>query len=135
MNPEISILIVDDDQSILDVMKLYLKRRGFQVTTALSAGQALTLQSQTPFNLIISVIVMPKQDGYYLLEMIKKNYPETRMIMMTGHSDAAMIRSAISLGADEFLSKPLDFEELGEIIEKVAWKFLAGSPRANKPLS
>jgi len=135
MNSEITILVVDDDQAILDVMKLYLKRRGFQVATALSAEQALTLQSQTPFNLVISDIVMPKLDGYYLLDMLKRNYPETRVIMMTGQSDAEMVRAAISRGADEFVSKPIDFEELGEIIEKVAWKYLADSPRAGKPLS
>ena len=107
-----SILIIDDDVAIIDLMREFLGYNGFQVETASTAEEALQHLSHCPFNAIITDLNLPGLDGTEVVRQALDMYPGTIIFVITG---AASIRSAvqcIKLGAYDFIPKPFELNEI-----------------------
>ncbi|MGC8554098.1 MAG: sigma-54-dependent transcriptional regulator [Candidatus Acidulodesulfobacterium sp.] len=118
------ILIVDDEKSILESLSILLVMDGYDVVTAQSANAAVKLLKNQVFNLIISDVRMPEMSGMDLIKLIKREYKESAssygkipVILMTAYSDVKIGIEAIKMGAFDYLTKPLDNEELKIVIK------------------
>jgi len=120
------ILYVDDEPALLEVVRLYLeKKKKLAVDTATSAGEALEkLQSNPPYDAIVSDYQMPVMDGIEFLKVLRRRGDDTPFIIFTGKGREDVVIQALNEGADFYLQKGGDpasqFAELGHIIEKVA---------------
>jgi len=105
------ILVVDDDNKIRDLVKQYLVENGFIVSTAMDANEAKNKIETFNFNLIILDVMMPGQSGYELTDELKqsKNIP---IILLTAKGEAESRIHGLKLGADDYLGKPFEPQEL-----------------------
>mgnify|MGYP000346989868 FL=1 len=106
------ILLVDDEYSILKSMQKDFEQEGYEVMTASCAETALQVNQYQQFDLIITDLSMPGMDGIKLLSEVKKFNPNIASIILTGYGDMNSAIEALRLGADEYLLKPYDTEEL-----------------------
>ena len=87
-------------------------------------------------NILLCDIILPDEDGYVLLEYTKKNFPNMAVVMMTGHTEIHSVKTSLQKGADDFISKPINFSELSNIIDKVTWNSLSKwQVKAETPVS
>jgi class 3 adenylate cyclase len=107
-----SLLVVDDDQSSRELLARRFHRAGFRVSTATSAEEALGLVAGRTFDLLLLDCVMPGMDGIQLLEQVRqhKSMTELPAIMVTGRDSSGDVVKALRLGANDYLTKPVDFE-------------------------
>ena len=101
------ILVVDDDRIILDSLAEFLRVEGYGTETAASLKSALQVMERQPVDLIISDLNMPGGNGFELLHVVRKRYPETVLIMMTGYGTIESAVEAIKMGAFDYLTKPI----------------------------
>jgi two-component system response regulator PilR (NtrC family) len=113
-----SLLIVDDEDSILDFLTLLFESEGFGVETARSAADAQRTLGGKSFDLVLCDILMPDGNGLDLLREIKANAPNTAVVMMTAFTSTKTAIEAMRLGAYDYVSKPFDVEELKIITQK-----------------
>ncbi|MCP4106494.1 MAG: diguanylate cyclase [Desulfobacteraceae bacterium] len=113
-----TILIVDDDVAIRNLMKEFIETVGYKTGTASDAEEALELFKDNNFEIVITDIMMPGMDGLELTELLKKNH-DTEIIVMTGYSGDYSYQDAIDKGASDFVFKPVRFEELLLRIKRV----------------
>ena len=106
------ILLVDDEDDMLMLGSDILRRKGYRVTCATNAIDALGELKRETYTLIIADVVMPKMDGIDLLKMTKQKYPETEVIMVTGHGTIENAVEAMKQGAHGYLLKPVEPEVL-----------------------
>ncbi|MCB2230585.1 response regulator [bacterium] len=130
MKNSITILVVDDEQMMRDLLSKILSRDGYQVLTAEDGQAALDVLEKTKVDLIISDMKMPRLNGFELLKIVKKEYPRIGMIMMTAYGDTYTVKDALLLGADEYLTKPFKSFEVSLIVERAYWRILSASGRA-----
>jgi len=112
MNEKISILLVDDDQSLLDVLKSRLVLEGFECTTASNAASAIERINKQSFDIMIADIVLPDRDGLELSETVKRKNPDMAVIIMTGYISDFSYDKAVAAGASDFIKKPFSLNEL-----------------------
>jgi two-component system cell cycle response regulator len=108
---EAHILIVDDDIAIRDSMNEFVEISGFQSTMAASAEEALAILEKQKIDVVITDIMLPGMDGLELTDQIKNKY-DVDVIVMTGYSGDYSYEEAVSKGANDFVFKPVRFEEL-----------------------
>lgn len=133
-----SLLVVDDDSVTRDLLREVFEKEGFEVSAAASGEEALELLSQGAFPLMISDIRMAELDGIELLAKVRKDYPETFVILMTGFGNLEGAVRAIQEGAYDYISKPFRIQDLKELVGRAykQWKLLreAGTPAASEPI-
>ncbi|GKU84215.1 MULTISPECIES: response regulator transcription factor [Niallia] len=112
------ILIVDDEQQMLDLIALYLSPLGYHCKKINSAIDALLYLESNPVDLILLDLMMPDMNGWEACIEIKK-YWETPIIMLTARTDKKDVVKGLNTGADDYISKPFDGEELVARIEAV----------------
>ena len=106
---EITILFVDDEQSVLNSLKRCLIKEPYQKLFARSGQDALEAMAKVPVQVIVSDMKMPQMDGLALLEQVKKKYPETIRLVLSGFSEVEQIIPAINTGEIyRYISKPLE---------------------------
>lgn len=117
------IMVVDDEKDMqhLFEQRFRKERRNGEVELhfAFSAEDALSYIEKcdlADLAVILSDINMPGMNGFQLLQIIREKYPDTRVLMITAYEDEENKERAISYGADAYLTKPLDFDELKKII-------------------
>ncbi len=111
--PADRILIVDDEDSIREVVSSMLSSSGFVCTQAQSGREALALlQSGEEFELMLSDMMMPVMDGEALLAATKERFPDIPVVMVTAMHDISIALNAIRNGAYDYLLKPFDREQL-----------------------
>jgi two-component system, NtrC family, response regulator PilR len=113
----ISILVVDDEQSMRDFLKIMLKKEGYQVQTAGNGDMALSSLKEGSFDLVISDIRMPGISGLDLLGSVKELYPDLPMIMITAFASPDDAVIAMKSGAFDYISKPFNIEEIKSVVE------------------
>ena len=113
---ELSILLVDDDEFILETMAHFLKRRAKNVAVASNGKLALEKFRNESFDVIVSDIEMPEIDGYELYETVRKENREVPFIFLSGHT-VGDVKEALK---DQTLFKPIDKDDL---IEKIVSLF------------
>ncbi len=108
------ILLVDDEEIILESLSHNLMEEGFEVITAQDGrtGIAELAKAAAPFDLVITDLSMAGMDGIGVLEEAKRQRPDTGVFILTGYGDMASAIRALRLGADDYLLKPCDLEEL-----------------------
>lgn len=106
------ILIVDDDQSIRDILGKHLLERGYKVFEAVDGIQAIKILQTDAFDVVITDIKMPRVNGIEVLKFVKENYPDTEVIMMTAYGEMQVAIEAMKMRAYDFLLKPFSFEEI-----------------------
>ncbi len=116
------ILIVDDEQSYRQLLTLVFEEQGNTVRTAMNGRQALELLAVEPSDIIISDVKMPDMDGIELLRAVRETHPDLGVILMTAFASVETAREAFKLGADDFIQKPFDVEELKLIVRKTLEK-------------
>ena len=107
-----SILIIDDEKSIRNVLKDILQHEGYQVEEAPDGEQGLKLFQSKPFDLVLCDIKMPKMDGMEVLQQIMAINTEIPVIMISGHGSIENAVEAVKKGAYDFISKPPDLNRL-----------------------
>src|SRR5262245_16704679 len=112
------ILVIDDDQSMIELVEFHLRSHGYEVMSAMTGEMGLQLAESTPFNLIITDLLLPDLDGIEVVEKLKQMSPEAEIIMISGHGSVTKAVEATKAGAFFFVEKPVEFEELMVLIEK-----------------
>ncbi|WPN59179.1 MULTISPECIES: HD domain-containing phosphohydrolase [unclassified Pseudomonas] len=108
-----TLLLVDDEESILNSLRRLLRGQPYEVLLATSGAQALEIMAQRPVDLVMSDTRMPNMDGATLLAHVHQRYPDTLRIMLTGYAEPAAIIKAINEGQiHRYISKPWHDEEM-----------------------
>jgi two-component system nitrogen regulation response regulator NtrX len=107
-----SILIVDDEVSILNSLSSILEDEGYEIAVAKSGPEALRLCGADPPDLLILDIWMPDMDGLETLRRVRESAPSTQVMMMSGHGSIETAVKAIKLGAYDYIEKPLSLENV-----------------------
>jgi DNA-binding NtrC family response regulator len=107
-----SILMVDDEMIILKTLAIKLSDEGFEVSTASNGEKAIKLLKTEQFDLVITDLMMEGVDGIKVLREAKKLDPDIAAIILTGYGDLTSAVDALRLGADDYLLKPCDIDEL-----------------------
>jgi len=112
------VLVVDDVNDVTEMIALFLKHAGYDVTTANSAGSALELANHRCFDLIISDIGMPEMTGYQLAESLRalNDYQTTPLIAVTGYTEYDDRGRSLSAGFDAHLTKPINPSQLLDLV-------------------
>jgi two-component system, NtrC family, response regulator PilR len=110
-----TILIVDDEKSILDLLSVVFKKEGFQIKTNPGTPNVYELLDDD-FDLLICDIKMPKVDGMELLKYVKKHKPIVPVILITAYGSVKQAVEALKVGALDYIVKPFDIEELKIIV-------------------
>ncbi len=112
MSSKLDILLVDDEKEFIQALAERLELRGFEPRIALSGEEALDMvQSHVP-DVVVLDLKMPGIDGLEVLRRLKRDWPRARVIMVTGHGSHRDAEMARTLGAFEYLQKPVDIQEL-----------------------
>jgi two-component system, OmpR family, phosphate regulon response regulator OmpR len=115
------LLVVDDDDRIRALLKEYLARAGFRVSTAADAAAARRLLAMFNFDLLVFDVMMPGEDGFSLVGWVRKSGPARAapILMLTARDGAGDRIEGLRLGADDYLPKPFEPEELLLRIEAI----------------
>ena len=117
----ISILLVEDDEDSREMLKIMFEQSGMRITGVDSAAKAVELIQQIKPDVLISAIGLPHEDGYELIGKIRRLSPEqgglTPAIALTGYVSLQDRRHAFDVGFQEHLSKPVDIDELLELVK------------------
>ncbi|MFD2444379.1 response regulator transcription factor [Bacillus sp. CGMCC 1.16607] len=113
-----SILLIDDERMMLDLLALYLSPLGYNCIKKESARAAIKYLESHSVDCVLLDIMMPEMDGWEVCQEIRK-YWNTPIIMLTAISEKTDIVKGLKLGADDYISKPFDEEELTARIEAV----------------
>ena len=112
------LLIVDDEQGMRQLLSLVFGRAGHSVRAAENGRRAVEMLRETAADLIISDVRMPDMGGIELLSAAREMSPDIAVVMMTAFATVETAREAFKLGADDFIQKPFDVDELKLIVEK-----------------
>jgi two-component system response regulator PilR (NtrC family) len=124
------ILVVDDERSMQEFLEIFLRREGFEVTTAGSAEAALVAIEGDDFDLVITDVQMPGKSGLDLLREVRERSPDTLVLMITAFASTDTAIAAMKEGAYDYITKPFKVEEIRLIIEKaLEKKLLSGENR------
>lgn len=113
------ILVVDDELDLLETMDLLLSQEGYQVTTAESGAAAVTAAGTHRFDLMITDLRMPGMSGAQTITQVKALQPTLRVIVATGFPSEETMVDCRRRGADEYLPKPFEFEQLLQLIHRL----------------
>jgi two-component system response regulator HydG len=113
-----NILIIDDEVNVGLLLSKFLTRNGFNVSTATSGATATEQLKSTKYNLVLCDFRLEDTDGREILKKIKREYPDTGVIIITGYSDIKMAVELIKLGAYDYITKPLYPDEILTTINK-----------------
>ena len=114
-----SILIVDDEASQRDVLAGYLQKKGYTVRQASSATQAMQVLAGAVVDIVLTDLKMPGRTGAELLTDIKERNPETTVVLMTAFGTIEGAVAALRSGAYDYLSKPIDLEDLDLLLHRI----------------
>lgn len=114
-----SVLVVDDEENFLTLLKWFLTARGFEIATTPSAEESLDLVRQRVFDIVLLDIRLGSTDGLALLESFTERQPGIKVIVMTAYPTVSSIRQAFDKGAARYFTKPVDLQELSETIKSL----------------
>ena len=113
-----SILIVEDDNNIADLLRLYLEKEGYQATIAADGTQGIDLYRRLRPDLVLLDVMMPGVDGWGVLRAIRQD-SQTPVIMLTAKGETTDKVSGLKQGADDYITKPFEMKEVLARIEAV----------------
>ena len=114
----IHLLYADDEPDLRDLVKNHLSLEGFEVDTAGDGEQAVKMLDSKKFDLVLLDVHMPVMDGVEVLKYIREKNLNPRLIMLTGDGDPHLISECAKYGATDYLTKPYNYHELIEAIDR-----------------
>ncbi len=111
-----TILIIDDEKSLLDLLSVVFKKEGYAVKSALSAAGGFEILAKEAVDLVVTDIKMPGADGMDVLRYARENLPDLPVILITAYGSIAQAVEALKAGALDYVVKPFDVEELKIIV-------------------
>lgn len=114
----LKILVLDDEKVFRDEIREFLENEGFKVFAAGKPSEAFLIFQEFEIDILILDLRLPEMDGFAVLEQIKASYPETEVIMITGHGDMDAVIQAMRLGAVEFFPKPFRLLDMKAAIRR-----------------
>ena len=114
----ISVLIVEDDKNISDLLQLYLEKQGYAVTQAADGGQGLAKFRSIQPDIVLLDVMMPVMDGWSVCKIIRAE-SQTPVIMLTAKAEVDDRVNGLKLGADDYITKPFEMKEVLARIEAV----------------
>jgi len=127
------ILVVEDDPNLREAIVDSLMMKGHQVHEVCNGVEAVKVIAQTSLDIVLSDINMPQMDGLQLLAHVKKNQPWLPMILMTAYGDVGQAVKAMQLGANDYLMKPFEVQELLSLLNK--YQTTAAVVEEDKPIA
>jgi two-component system, NtrC family, response regulator PilR len=116
------ILVVDDEPSMREMLGIMLRKEGFDVLLAESRAMAAAVLGRGPVDMVITDVKLPDGDGIEILRHVKAAYAETVVIVMTAFGSTQTAVAALKLGAQDYLIKPFDIEELKIVVRSALHK-------------
>lgn len=113
-----SILLVDDEELYLDALAMILIKEGYDISTACNGKKALQSVKKKQYDLVITDMIMPDITGIDVLKEVKSLYPEAKVIIITGFGAPESYLESMTLGAFEYLNKPINMPELKKAIKR-----------------
>ena len=117
-----SILLVEDEENLHEALKLNLELEGYEVTGAYDGAEALKAVQKEYFNLIILDVMLPELDGIIVCETIRLNNPDVPILILSAKNNSADRILGLKKGADDYMSKPFNLEELLLRVDKLIRK-------------
>lgn len=108
----INILLVDDHEKVRKLMEIYLKREGYNVLHAANGKEALDILESAAADLVVADILMPQMDGYELTKSLRDAKFDMPILMVTAKDTLPDKKKGFDLGADDYMVKPVDMDEL-----------------------
>lgn len=133
MRRQASVLVVDDESFIRQILSRMVSREGYEVHQATDGKDALKLLADHPCQIVISDIKMPNMDGIELLAEIKASHTSVSVILITAYAGEYSADDALAAGADAFITKPFKNIEIAETLRKVLIRNLQNQKRAAQP--
>ena len=127
----VSVLIVEDDKNILELLQMYLEKEGYAVTVAADGGQGLTKFRAIRPDIVLLDVMMPVMDGWAVCKAIRAE-SQTPVIMLTAKSETDDKVQGLKAGADDYITKPFEMREVLARIEAVLRR--AGGSTGEKAL-
>ena len=118
------VLLVDDEEDFLSTLAERLETRGLKVNTVTSGEQAVARAGEEGFDLIVLDLAMPGMDGLETLNRIKAKQPDAEIIILSGQGSIRTSIEAMKLGAEDFMEKPVNINELLDKISEAKDKRL-----------
>ncbi len=116
------LLYVDDEESLRTLVQSHLSLEGFDVETAANGHQAVTILQKQQFDLVLLDLRMPDGDGFEVLRFLNERGSQVPVIVLTGVDDVSIASECVKLGAADYLTKPYNFHELIDSVERVLAK-------------
>ena len=114
----ISVLVVEDDKNIRDLLQMYLEKEGYAVTTAFDGGQGLAKFRAIKPDIVLLDVMMPVMDGWAVCNAIRAE-SQTPIIMLTAKSETSDKVQGLKSGADDYITKPFEMKEVLARVEAV----------------
>lgn len=108
----LTILVIEDDESILQLYKILLERKNFNVVTARNGLDAWNHLENVHVDLIVTDVLMPVMDGYEFLELLRKDHPLIPVLIITAKDDLPSKAKGFLLGTDDYMTKPVNTDEM-----------------------
>jgi two-component system response regulator HydG len=128
------ILLIEDDVSFCKLLEKFLVKNNYTVTTSFSAAEARNAIKEERFNLVLTDLRLPDDDGITLMSEIKSAFPEIPVVLMTGYSDVNTAVKAIKNGASDYISKPFNPDEVLLVITNALQSSDISTPIKKKSL-
>jgi DNA-binding NtrC family response regulator len=116
------VVVIDDEQDAAAALETLLREDGYEISRAHDGRLGLTLIEKSDPDVVLTDLRMPGMDGLDLLARIKEMRPETMVILMTAYGTVKTAVKAMKLGAEDYLAKPIDFEELEVVLARTIEK-------------
>ena len=114
------LLIVDDDPTILALLRAFCDRLGYRYRTAVDGMDALERLEQAPCTILVTDLMMPRLDGMSLIKEVKERWPSIDILVMTGYGRDFTYTDVINAGASDFIQKPFNLDELEAKLSRIA---------------
>jgi len=118
------IMIVDDEISILNLLKDFFTRSDYEVLTFDSPKAALKSAAENPFPILLTDLNMPEMHGLELIRQMKKIIPDIKIIVLTGYGEKEEAVEALRLGVSDFIDKPIELKAIKDAVEKASFRRL-----------
>ena len=120
MNPsKASVLLVEDEENLHEALKMNLELEGYEVTSAYDGLQALKCLQNEYFDLVIMDVMLPEMDGITVTESIRLNNIEVPVLILSARNSSSDKVAGLKKGADDYLTKPFNLEELLLRVQKL----------------
>jgi DNA-binding response OmpR family regulator len=119
MDKKPTIFVVDDEEEVRNLLKILLEDHGYEVDTAEDGDEAIAKLEKRGYDLLLLDIKMPHISGFDVLKFVREHHPRSRVIMLTAFAELANAMESKFLGADDFIGKPYDPNEVLMAIERI----------------